>query len=86
MSHEVLSTCVYLLALGFMDLIVLYVHCGNTWLTSLTGFDLNLVLMNYSEVICKAYPFALDFVRQMARWLIAATATDGMIAAGCLDR
>ena len=82
LSRDVMSTCFYLSALAGMDLVVLFVHCANNWLTIVSGgLDINIFLMNSLESVCKGYPFVFGFISQMSRWLVAAAAIEGTIAA-----
>jgi len=86
LSHKVLSTCLYLAVLCVADLTVLYTRCGNPWLFGITGYDVSQSLMINYDIVCKALPFAFNFTFHLSKWLVVATAIEGVIAAGFPQR
>ena len=86
LSRKVLSTCLYLAVLCVADLAVLYTRCANLWITSLTGYDVTWDLMIRYDIICKSLPFAFNFMLHLSKWLVVATAVEGVIATGFPQR
>jgi len=93
LSRKVLSTCFYLAVLCVADLIVLYVRCCNNWIAyvtvspdDVTGYDIVWSLMTHYDVICKSLTFAVSFTLHMSKWLVVATAVEGVIATGFPQR
>ena len=80
LCRQVWSTCVYLALVAVIDLVVLYTRCGNDWMVHKYQLDFSNMLMTYSDSICKAYPFTFNLLLQLGRWLLVATAVEGMIA------
>ena len=86
LSRKVLSTCLYLAVLCVADLLVLYTRCGNNWLKMVTGYDVTNSLMIHYDIVCKSLPFAFNFTFHLSRWLVVATAIEGVIATGFPQR
>jgi len=86
LSRKVLSTCVYLSVLCVADLLVLLTRCGNPWLANLTGYDVFNSLMIHYDIVCKSLPFAFNFTFHLTRWLVVATAVEGVIVTGFPQR
>jgi len=86
LSRKVLSTCLYLAVLCVADLLVLYTRCGNHWLMKVTGYDVNWSLMIHYDIVCKSLPFAFNFTYHLSKWLVVATAIEGVIATGFPQR
>jgi len=86
LSRKVLSTCLYLAALCVADLAVLFTRCGNDWLRGVTGYDVSWNLMIHYDIVCKALPFAFNFTFHLSKWLVVATAIEGVIATGFPQR
>ena len=80
LSHQVLSTCIYLCFLSIVDLMVLYTRCGNEWLRKVSNLDLSNMLMVSSESVCKVYPFVFNFIFHLSKWLMVCVAVEGFIA------
>jgi uncharacterized membrane protein len=51
--HKVLSTCLYVFVSQVSDLVVLYLLCGNVWLSTLTGLDVRQKAMLSNNSVCK---------------------------------
>jgi len=81
-----MSTCLYLAALCVADLIVLITRCGNQWLFIITGYDVSWNLMIHYDIVCKSLPFAFNFTFHLSKWLVVATAIEGVIAVGFPQR
>ncbi|XP_041375492.1 uncharacterized protein LOC121388278 [Gigantopelta aegis] len=81
LSVDVWSTCLYLVVLCTVDLLVLYVKCGNTWFERVTGNNLNLKLVIMSEAVCKVYLFAFQFIVHFGAWVVVAAAIETLVLA-----
>ena len=68
------------------DLLVLYTRCGDEWLTGVIGYSVSWRLMVNYDIVCKALPFAISFAFHLTKWLVVATAIEGVIAAGFPQR
>ena len=86
LSRKVFSTCLYLAVLCVADLLVLYTRCGNDWLFIVTGYDVTNSLMIHYDIVCKSLPFAFNFMFHLSKWLVVATAIEGVIATGFPQR
>jgi len=86
LSRKVLSTCLYLAVLCVTELIVLYMRCGNDWLTDVTGYNFTWNLMIRYDIMCKLLPFAVSFIFHLSKWLVVATAIEGVIITGLPQR
>jgi len=86
LSHKVLSTCLYLAVLCVADLLLLYTRCGNNWLYDVIAYDVSWSLMTHYDIVCKSLPFAFNFVFHLSKWLVVATAIEGLIATGFPQR
>ncbi|CAH1780273.1 unnamed protein product [Owenia fusiformis] len=82
MSIKSCSTCVYLAVTAIIDLLVLYIKCGNDWLYNLNGTNLSNILLVYSDTVCKVYPFAFNFIAHLAIWVLVALAVETFIMCG----
>ncbi|XP_052816586.1 uncharacterized protein LOC128243098 [Mya arenaria] len=80
-SHNVWSTCVYMTLIFPLDLIKLYVECGNDWIEEVTHKELNLSakILLMSNAVCKVYTFVYSLLLQEVRWVIVAIAIETMI-------
>lgn len=79
LCQKVLSTCLYLFVVTFIDLIVLYVKAGNDWVLHLTQYNVQRVAMFSSNSICKIFPFVTNFALHLGIWLLVAMATETTI-------
>ncbi|XP_069112714.1 uncharacterized protein [Argopecten irradians] len=79
-SHTVWSTCVYLSLLLGIDLVKLYVHCGNQWFEEVTDENLSWNILLISNSICKVYTFLLSFFNHMSSWIVVAASVELLIA------
>ena len=77
--RKVLSTCLYVFCSMMVDLLVLYVHCGNDWLSHLANVDVKHVAQLSSRSMCKIYPFLADLVMHLSVWLTVAMAIETSI-------
>ena len=87
--HEVHAQCVYLAIAAVLDLAILYTRCGNDWLRHVTaesvefypvgGTDLSFAIQNSSNVACKAYTFAHDFIIKLHHWLMVCMAVESYV-------
>lgn len=80
MSHRVWSTCLYLSMLSLVDILVLYVECGNNWLKNMVHYDLSVAIMLTSNTICKVYPFVYNFILHFSSWIHVALVTECFIS------
>ncbi|XP_052816585.1 uncharacterized protein LOC128243097 isoform X2 [Mya arenaria] len=80
-SHNVWSTCVYMTLIFPLDLIKLYVECGNDWIGELSNKELNLSakILLMSNAVCKVYTFVYSLLLQEVRWILVAIAIETMI-------
>lgn len=81
-SHNVWSTCVYMAVIFPMDLIKLYVECGNDWLQKLYNdkWSLSQEILLLSNAVCKVYTFTYSFLLQEVEWIMVAVAIETVIA------
>lgn len=82
-SHNVWSTCMYISLIFPMDLIKLYVECGNDWLTEVcvkTNFNLSREILLMSNAVCKVYTFIYNLLLSETEWLTVAVAIETAIA------
>ena len=86
MCQKVLSTCLYLFVLTMLDLIVLYVRCGNDWLQHLTHVNVQRIAMFSSNSVCKIFPFVSNFALHLSIWLVVAMVTETTIVTLKRDR
>jgi len=86
LSRKVLSTCLYLAVLCVADLVVLYTRCGNDWLKIVIEYDVSISLMTHYDIICKSLPFAISCTFHLTKWLIVASAIEGVITTGFPQR
>ena len=80
LSQQVFSSCVYLAILASVDLVVLYMRCGNDWLKNAVQVDLSNMLMVTSQSICQVYPFVFNFIFHLSKWMLVSLAIEGFIA------
>ena len=72
MCQKVLSTILYLVVVCIMDLLVLYVRCGNSWVKNSIQYDFEYASMHWSNTVCKIYPFLSNFAYHLSVWLLVA--------------
>lgn len=65
-----------------MDLIRLYVECGNDWLQQLYDdhWSLSHQILHLSNAVCKVYMFTYSLLLQEAEWIMVAVAIETVIA------
>lgn len=65
-----------------MDLIKLYVECGNDWLQKLYNdrWSLSQEILLLSNAVCKVYTFTYSLLLQEAEWIMVAVAIETVIA------
>jgi hypothetical protein len=82
LSIDVMSTCLYLTVLCVTDLLVLYTRCGDEWLSIVFEKDGSYIaaLQTRSDMVCKSLPFICGSVYFLSRWMMTATAIEGVIA------
>ena len=66
--------------LAVVDLLVLYIRCGNKWINSIKEVDLTMLLMSYSQSLCKVLPFAFNFLLHLYAWLLVCSCVEVYIA------
>jgi len=87
LSRKVLSTCFYLAVLCVADLVWLYTRCGDSWLKNrVVGYSVTWQLMIHYDIVCKLLPFAISFTFHLSKWLVVATAIEGVVATGFPQR
>mgnify|MGYP000122603167 CR=1 FL=1 len=81
-SHNIWSTCMYMAIILPMDLIKLYVECGNDWLQKLYNdqWSLSQEILLLSNAVCKVYTFTYSLLLQEAEWIMVAVAIETVIA------
>ncbi|XP_045193316.2 uncharacterized protein LOC123549354 isoform X2 [Mercenaria mercenaria] len=81
-SHNVWSTCMYMSLVFPMDLIQLYVECGNDWLSKLYKDEYNLSkeILLLSNAVCKVYTFVYNFILSQSEWIRVAIGIETAIA------
>ncbi|KAL4235188.1 hypothetical protein ACF0H5_006826 [Mactra antiquata] len=81
-SHNVWSTCKYMSLLFPMDLIKLYVECGNDWLNQVYSNHMNLSeeILLLSNAVCKVYTFIYNLLLIEREWVMVAVAIETAIA------
>ncbi|XP_021379211.1 uncharacterized protein LOC110466781 isoform X2 [Mizuhopecten yessoensis] len=79
-SHTVWSTCVYLSLLLGIDLVKLYVHCGNQWFDAVADENLSWNILVISNSVCKVYTFLISFLNHMSSWIVVAATVELLIA------
>lgn len=74
MSSHVWSTCLYMSVIPMVDLVILYVECGNNWIIRLSKSTINIsqFLVVSSNAVCKVYTFLFNFILHLSAWLIVA--------------
>ncbi|GAB1600716.1 uncharacterized protein LOC115210334 [Argonauta hians] len=80
MSARVWSSCVYLSVLAVVDLLILYLDCGNRWYKQLTNVDLNVVIMTSTHAMCQVYLFFYNFIFHFSAWLVVAITGECLIS------
>ncbi|KAK3086109.1 hypothetical protein FSP39_013709 [Pinctada imbricata] len=78
-SHSVWSTCLYLAILLFVNLVKLFLHCGNDWYYALHEKDIFIELQVTSNSICKVSSFLTGFALYMASWTMVASVIELLI-------
>ncbi len=86
MSEKVLTTCLYLAVICIIDLLVLYIRCGNMWLAHLADINVEVTAKHSSNSVCKIYPFVSNFALHLSIWLLVAMATETTIVTLKPDR
>lgn len=79
MCRKVLTTCLYLFVISIIDLVVLYIRCGNEWVIYLANYNIMEVAQLSSNSVCKMYPFMTNFALHLSIWLVVAMATETTI-------
>lgn len=81
-SHNIWSTCMYMSLVFPMDLIQLYVECGNDWLIKLRprSPSLSQEILHLSNAVCKVYSFLYNLILCQSGWLTVAIAIETAIA------
>ncbi|XP_060602889.1 uncharacterized protein LOC132755954 isoform X2 [Ruditapes philippinarum] len=81
-SHNVWSTCMYMSLIFPMDLIQLYVECGNDWLYRLhkDGYSLSENILLLSNAVCKVYTFTYNLILSQSEWIRVAIGIETAIA------
>lgn len=81
-SHNVWSTCMYMSLIFPMDLIQLYVECGNDWLSRLhkDGYSLSENILLLSNAVCKVYTFTYNLILSQSEWIRVAIGIETAIA------
>ncbi|KAH3840067.1 hypothetical protein DPMN_113509, partial [Dreissena polymorpha] len=81
-SGSVWSTCGYMPFVCLIDLIKLYVECGNDWLKKLYNDEYNLSeqILDMSNSVCKVYSFVYHLIVQEKEWIMVAVAIETAIA------
>ena len=79
MCRKVLTTCLYLFVLSIIDLIVLYMRCGNEWIMHMANYNVQEKAQLASNSVCKLYPFVINFALHLSIWLMVALATETTI-------
>ncbi|XP_048253488.1 uncharacterized protein LOC124111619 isoform X1 [Haliotis rufescens] len=80
LSVNVWSTCLYLTVLSFIDLVTLYVDCGNKWFEIVSDINLSVKISETSGAVCKVYPFIFQFFLHFSPWIVVATSVELTIA------
>lgn len=80
MSIHVWSSCIYLTVLAMVDLIILYMDCGNNWYKQLTKVDLSVTIMTSSDAMCRVYLFFYNFIFHFASWLVVAITGECLVS------
>ncbi|KAH3840072.1 hypothetical protein DPMN_113514 [Dreissena polymorpha] len=80
-SGSVWSTCGYMPFVCFMELIKLYVECGNDWLKKLYNNEYNLSeqILIMSNSVCKVYSFVFYLIVQEKERIMVAVAIETAI-------
>lgn len=81
-SHNVWSTCLYMSLIFPLDLIQLYVECGNDWLNVLhtNRYSLSEEILLLSNAVCKVYTFVYNLILSQSEWVTVALAIETAIA------
>ncbi|XP_046544180.1 uncharacterized protein LOC124254303 isoform X2 [Haliotis rubra] len=80
LSVNVWSTCLYLTVLSLIDLVTLYVDCGNKWFKIVSGINLSVKISETSGAVCKVYPFIFQFFLHLSPWIVVSTSVELTIA------
>ena len=79
LSQKTLSTCIYLGVICFMDVLILYIQCGNTWITQVSGVNYEDALQKSSKTLCKLVPFITNLCTHYITWTMAAFAVESLL-------
>ena len=79
-SRNVWSTCLYMVIILGMDLIKLYVECGNDWYTKIQDQNLSVEILLISNAVCKVYMFLYNLIIHSSSWLTVAVGIEMMIS------
>ena len=77
--RKVLSTCVYVFVMMPVDLVALYIRCGNDWLVHTADVNVRHIAMLSSKSMCKIYPFVEDLALHFTIWMTVAMAVETAI-------
>ncbi|KAL3860032.1 hypothetical protein ACJMK2_010205 [Sinanodonta woodiana] len=77
-SHNVWSTCLYMTILLLLDLVKLYVECGNDWYAKLFDdmYNLSQEILLLSSAVCKVYMFLYSLTIHTLSWIMVAMAIE----------
>lgn len=81
-SHNVWSTCIYMSLIFPLDLMKLYVECGNDWLSKLhtDKYSLSHEILLLSNAVCKVYSFVYNLILSQSEWIMVAIGIETAIA------
>ena len=81
-SRNVWSTCLYMAIILGMDLIKLYVECGNDWYQKIHDDleNLSVEILLISNAVCKVYTFLYNLIIHSSSWLTVAVGIEMMIS------
>ena len=70
MSRKHISSAAYFAILCLVDLLVLYIRCGNEFARIFIGRDVTNMIITSSEVWCQTYSFLSGVFLHLSRWSI----------------
>ena len=72
LTRDILPSCLYL-CLGMpLNLAVLFIWCGNDWLSYAFDTNIKAIAMLHNVSLCKFYPFVSQCLLELSIWLLVA--------------